>query len=327
LYIKVSDAQCQKRLINAFNIPARGAKISVQDLDLMIAEHPGGKDQLFRAFPWLGVGFPILVCVRLGTRFYGFQDVVKELTEYHEKLDHYHAALQASKIPGVDPYATNPTSLWPQPSAHPTPYAALPRAPTVVGRPPVPTRPASVQPQPALAVKSEQKRQADATLAPPPPQDPRMRAPLPPAPTNWDNIYVKATTTGPTEPLLSQQVKQRDPGVPLDEQETYVDEATGNPISAEQVASGQYIIPTPEVIEPQSFEATPDATEEVGTNVEPDATMYHQPTTVPVMPPQPLRPAPKPITRPVSQPPIRDVRPPPVGRVMPRAPAPRQRKQ
>jgi len=207
LYIKLSDVRCQ-RLIEKFNIPRRGAQIGIQDLELLVAETPGGKDQLLIQYPWLRTGYPILVNVQSDKKFFGFQDVLCELTLYHEHLDTYHASIMYKKqpLPGLPGAYHQQDHLRPAPLiATQSQMSQMTQPPTPIQAPPPSTTNAGLQPLPP--VKSESKKMASTPVALPPKQDPERPTLLVPEPTDWSKIVQKAESSQPTEPLLSQQAR------------------------------------------------------------------------------------------------------------------------
>lgn len=124
LYCRLQDTRCV-RLIEKFQIPRRGARIGVQDLDLLILDTPGGKDQLLLENPWMRIGYPALVNMRTSDKYFGFKDVDHELMQYHHYLDTYHASVQEMKLP-VHANVYGPRRVPPPPSRPPPPQAILP---------------------------------------------------------------------------------------------------------------------------------------------------------------------------------------------------------
>lgn len=225
LYLRVDDPKCQKLLIEKFHIPQRGARICPVDVDMLMLEK-GGKDVLFLEHPWMRVGYPILVSTRRNVKFFGYKDVIDELTRYHTYLDDYHASLQESKLPT--------TTQWPTAPGGPNPWHGMTPNPGGGGQRPPPLIPTQqpTAPQPAIQPnpivpkpdpridprliqnmqpKSEQKQIANVPVSLPPPQDPNTikSQVLVPVKTDWSKIYQTATDQlKPTEPLLSQQINQ-----------------------------------------------------------------------------------------------------------------------
>ncbi len=226
LYLMINDVKCQ-RLIEKYNIPRRGARISVQDLEMLIAERPGGKESLILEHPWMRAGYPILVNTLSGKRIFGFKEVDEELERYHYYLDTYHASLQESKLPGAagPGWGGHPSSQYPnerpaqliatrQPQAQPQPHGqphgyTQPQGYGSLAQPPTPITPAALPP-----VKSESKKLASMPVAPPPPQDPLKPAILVPEPFDFTKFVVTESKSKPSEPLLSQQVKLLNGSVP-----------------------------------------------------------------------------------------------------------------
>lgn len=199
LYLKLNDVRCHK-LIEKFNIPKRGAQIGIQDLDLLVAETPGGKDVLLLQHPWLRTGYPILVNTQTDKKFFGFMDVEQELKLYHEHLDAYHAAIlfkrtnTSQTLPGVS------TGGWGQSQdTRPAPLIPTQQAPAPVAAPPLPAQ-TQIQLPP---VKSEAKKMAAVPVALPPKQDPENPVLLKPEPWNFDNFVVNESPMQPSEPRLS----------------------------------------------------------------------------------------------------------------------------
>ena len=196
LYLKLNDVRCHK-LIEKYNIPKRGAQIGIQDLELLVAETPGGKDTLLLQHPWLRTGYPILVNTQTDKKFFGFMDVDAELRLYHEHLDAYHASIMFKKqqtLPGV-----TSNGIWSQSQdVRPAPLIAAHQAP----------HPQNITQQNQLPpVKSEAKKMAAVPVALPPKQDPEKISVLVPEPTDWSKIIQKAESAQPTEPLLSEQAR------------------------------------------------------------------------------------------------------------------------
>lgn len=199
LYLKLNDVRCHK-LIEKFNIPKRGAQIGIQDLELLVAETPGGKDVLLLQHPWLRTGYPILVNTQTDKKFFGFMDVEQELKFYHEHLDAYHAAIlfkrtnTSQTLPGVS------TGGWGQSQdTRPAPLIPTQQAPAPVAAPPLPAQ-TQIQLPP---VKSEAKKMAAVPVALPPKQDPENPVLLKPEPWNFDNFVVNESPMQPSEPRLS----------------------------------------------------------------------------------------------------------------------------
>ena len=215
LYIKINDPQCQ-RLIEKFHIPQRGAHISVQDVDLLIEETEGGKEVLFIQHPWFRLGLPILIETLTNSKFFGFKDVMRELTLYHKYLDNYHAAVnERKKLPGFGRVAPPPPP-----------------------RQQLPLPPPTTQPRPPLVLKSKQKQAAENEVDMPPAND-DVKQPTKPEPFDFKKLVQTDTGAALADsgPRLSEWVKQHDPGLPSQQpdDQTYVDE-NGHPLTAEEVA-------------------------------------------------------------------------------------------
>lgn len=228
LYIKINNIQCQ-RLIEKFHIPQRGALVSVQDVDLLVEETPGGRDMLFLQHPWLR-HVPVLVNSRTNSKHFGFGDVTKELTLYHSYLDNYHAALsERKKLPGGFGLPGHAPAHQPH------------QPPTRIVRPPHAQQrdnPAALEP------KSEHKQAADAPAELPPANATKQKDVLvKPKPFVFEKAFVVSGAPNQAAdggPRLSELVKQQDPGVHMPPEETaenvqYVDEQ-GNPLSPDEVA-------------------------------------------------------------------------------------------
>ncbi len=200
LYLKLNDVRCHK-LIEKFNIPKRGAQIGIQDLELLVAETPGGKDQLLLQFPWLRTGYPILVNTQTDKKFFGFQDVDAELRLYHEHLDAYHASImfkRSQTLPGTH------GGVW---GGQPQGQQDMRPAPLIATSSQPISQPSNQQQVQLPPVKSEAKKMAAVPVALPPKQDPERPVLLTPEPTDWSKIIQKAESTEPSEPLLSAQVR------------------------------------------------------------------------------------------------------------------------
>lgn len=291
LYLRVDDPKCQKLLIEKFHIPQRGARICPVDVDMLMLEK-GGKDILFIEHPWMRVGYPILVSTRRNVKFFGYKDVIDELTRYHTYLDDYHASLQESKLPTTTQWPTTPGGANPWhgmtpnpgggqgmrppaliPTQQPTAPQAQPQPQQIQPNPIVPTQPKldpRIDPRliQNMQPKSEQKQIANVPVSLPPPQDPNTikSQVLVPVKTDWSKIYQTATDQlKPTEPLLSQQVNQPPPQPQINDMQP--------PMQAQDPTQGA-------IMEPQYVqEQVPDST--------------YVPISQPMAPPIPALPQPQ----------------------------------
>ena len=158
LYCRLQNMNSIK-LIEKYKIGYRGSLIAVQDIDILITEREGGKDQLKHECPWL-CQHPVLVNTRLLDKFFGFRDIEHELTQYHKYLDHYFAALQERSQS-----MTLPTATYRAPTLQP-PLPTQPQTFPYAIRQPDPIPPATTpqQPQP----NTDAKRRADKPVSLPP---------------------------------------------------------------------------------------------------------------------------------------------------------------